>query len=339
MSETTEEKKEEKGVFKVINVANLEDYISGKLTEFPESDLCLQQGTHAVQFEYLKPKEQDPKTIIKPGIFTIEQTSAGIKLRVTELRDRDLLASVANTEKITSEAKVFYKKLAVYEKLKRMKKRSVLIYSGPGMGKSSAIAKTCNEFFTEDPGTVVMIWPTSAIEADSICNFLSYQSEYSKDCTRLILVMEDIGGGERENGGAANQVDSGLLNLLDGVAVTFTLPTFIIATTNHPENLLASLADRPGRFDLMIKLEPPSYEEKLALTEFIAKRPLTDDEKADLKNPKMKDFSIAHLEEIVVRSMLHDKTMGQVIKELVEHSERFKKGFDEKASFGIGMSN
>ncbi len=340
VGKTEEEKPKEKpkGHFVVANIADLSEYADGSKKELPESDLCFQHNGKAIQFTYMKPpEEEDVKTIIKPGIFTLEQTSMGINMRKTELRDRELLTSVDNTKKITNEAKTFFKKLDVYEKLKRMKKRAVLIYSGPGMGKSSAIAKTCCEFMEEDPGTVVFIWPTSAIEADSVSHFLSVGTEYDKKCTRLILVMEDIGGGERENHGSANQVDSGLLNLLDGVAVTFSLPTFIIATTNHPENLLASLADRPGRFDLMIKLDPPSYEEKLALTAFIAKRDLTDDEKADLKNPKIANYSVAHLEEIVVRSMLHEKTMGQVIKEMIEHTERFNKGFDEKNHF-MGIS-
>lgn len=332
------DEKDEKGKFKLLKKTPLSDFLVGAETELPESDLCFQEAGHIVQFEYLKPEEETLETI-KPGIFTIEDTASGIKLRSTELRDRELLASVTNTEKITKEAKLFYSKLHIYEQLKRQKKRAVLIYSGPGMGKSSAIAKICNEFCKEDPGTVVLIWPTSAVEADSISRFLATNSKYEPTCTRLILIMEDIGGGERENQGESNKVDSGLLNLLDGVSVTFELPTFIIATTNHPENLLASLADRPGRFDLMIKLEAPSYDEKLQLTEFIAKRPLTDDEKADLKNPKIKDFSIAHLEEIVVRSMLHDKTLGQVIAELVAHSEKFKKGFDEKGRLGMGLGD
>ncbi len=330
--------KEEKGKFKLIKKTKISEFIQGIETELPESDLCFQDEGHVVQFEYLKPEEESLE-IIKPGIFTIVDTASGVKLHDLELRDRELLTSVTNTEKITREAKIFYSKLHIYEQLKRQKKRAVLIYSGPGMGKSSAIAKICTDFVKEDPGTVVLVWPTSAVEADRISYFLASGSKYDSRCTRLILIMEDIGGGERENQGESNKVDSGLLNLLDGVSVTFELPTFIVATTNHPENLLASLADRPGRFDLMIKLEPPSYDEKLKLTEFIAKRPLTDDEKADLKNPKIKDFSIAHLEEIVVRSLLHDKTMGQVITELVTHSEKFKKGFSEKGRLGVSISD
>jgi hypothetical protein len=48
-------------------------------------------------------------------------------------------------------------------------------------------------------------------------------------------------------------------------------------------------------------------------------------------------FSIAHIEEIVVRSLLHDKSIPQVIKELVDHSARYKRGFEKKkGSMGMG---
>ena len=325
------------GKFRLIKKTSIEKIVAGlDGAELPESDLCFQDNGWIVQYEYLKPDE-DSHTIIKPGIFTLEENMAGISLKKVELRSRNLLKTIDNTSRIIGEAKLFYSKLHIYEQLNRMKKRSVLIYSGPGMGKTSAISEFCLNFCQEDPGTVVIIWPTSAIEADRVSSFLSANSEYDTACTRLILVMEDIGGGERENQGESNKVDSGLLNLLDGVSVTFALPTFIVATTNHPENLLASLADRPGRFDLMIKLEPPSYDEKVILTEFIAKRPLTNEEKQALNNPKVNDFSIAHLEEIVVRSLLHDKTMGQVIEELITHSEKFKRNFNEEKNLGISF--
>lgn len=323
------------GKFNLLKVTKISDVVGGIEKELPESDLCFQDGGTIVQYEYEKPEEEE-KFSIEPGFYTLRDSSNGIRPFKITLRDRELLTSIDNTAKIINEAKNFYNKLHIYDLLKRQKKRAVLLYSEPGMGKTSAIAKFSTEFSKEDPGTVVFSWPTSKIEADDIARFLSVSSEYSPECTRLILIMEDIGGGEYENGGRANQVDSGLLNLLDGVDVAFKLPTFIVATTNHPENLLSSLADRPGRFDLMIKLDAPSQQEKIALTEFIAKRPLSKEELDSLNNPKIKDFSIAHLEEVVVRSMLHDKTFEEVIQEILEHKKRFNKGFEEKGNLGIG---
>lgn len=316
------------GKFVLSNTVSLSQF-KGSLRELQESDLCLQDADTIYQFKYEEPDEEE-KSVIEPGTFSLAETSGGIKLEPIVLKNRSLLETASSTARIFLEAKTFFSKLHIYEQLNRPKKRGVLLYSKPGLGKTSAIERVCKDFVTEDPGTVVMIWPTSQVDADTIVRFLSSTSEYDPKCTRLLLVIEDIGGGEREGHHSNSAVESGLLNLLDGVGEVFKLPTFIIATTNHPESLLESLADRPGRFDLMLQLQSPSAEERLQLMEFIAKRPLTDSEKTAVTKRGTDGFSIAHLEEIVVRSMLHDKTYNQVVDELIEHQLKFQKDFEER---------
>jgi SpoVK/Ycf46/Vps4 family AAA+-type ATPase len=130
-----------------------------------------------------------------------------------------------------------------------------------------------------------------------------------------------------------------LLDLLDGLRTVFKLPTFMIATTNYPQNLLSALADRPGRFDMMLELDPPSYEERVKLVEFIAKRSLLDEEKEALNSKDIKDFSVAHLKEIVIRSLLHEKSIQTVIKELIAHKKKFHDGFEKKKKDSLGFSH
>jgi len=324
------------GKFIVKKITKFADLVEGQELEMPESDLCFQNENSIIQMKYERP-EDDRKYEVKPGIFTFSETSAGLVLTKVELKQRDLLTSVDNTAKILKEAQTFFSRLHVYEKLQRPKKRGVLLFSRPGMGKTSAIEKVCSEFIKEDPGTVVVLWPTSEIEADSVVRFFTSRSEYSKDCTRLVLIIEDIGGGERDGDRGTSPVDSGLLNLLDGVGLTFRLPTFIVATTNHPENLLESLADRPGRFDLMLQLNPPTHKEKIELLRFISKRDLTPDEENAIGGKGTEEFSIAHLEEIAVRALLHDKDYPSVIQELVDHSKRYKKAFEKDRTLGLGV--
>lgn len=326
------------GKFPLKKKTSFKELAEGSVTELPESDLCFQDGENIYQFSFEKP-EDDRSYEIEPGTFLFSESPMGLVLKKFEFKGRHLLESVTNTSKIMKEANTFFAKLHVYEKLNRPKKRGVLLYSNPGMGKTSAIEKVCSDLIKEDPGTVVMVWPTSEIEADDITRFLTTNSKYTDKCTRLILIIEDIGGGEREGHHSRSGVDSGLLNLLDGVGVVFRLPTFIIATTNHPENLLASLADRPGRFDLMMKLQPPSHEEKIALMKFISGRDLLSDEAESLGKKGTEEFSIAHLEEVAVRSELHDKSYPEVVDELIKHKELFKKDFeDNKKQMGMGFS-
>jgi len=327
----------EEGKFILKKKTSFKAMADGMVQELPESDLCFQDSENVYQFKFEKP-EDDRTYEIKPGSYVLAKTMAGLQLAKLEFKKRALLETSTNTARIMGEAKKFFTRLEVYERLQRPKKRGVLLYSGPGMGKTSAIEKVCGDLMAEDKGTVVIVWPTSEIDADDIVKLLSTNSKYVEECTRMVLIIEDIGGGEREGSPSRGGVDSGLLNLLDGVGVTFKLPTFIIATTNHPENLLASLADRPGRFDLMLKLQAPSHEEKKALMEFICKRPLTDEEKNALGVKGTEEFSVAHLEEIAVRAELDDKTHAVVIQEMIDHKKLFEKDFeDNRREMGMGF--
>ena len=333
-----QEEKPPQGTFKVLKITQFKDLVEGQVVELGESDLCFQNDDTIIQLEYTKP-EDERRYEIKPGIYTLVNAPGGLQTAKIELRSRELLDSITNTSRIINEARMFFNKLHIYEKRNRPKKRGVLLYSKPGLGKTSAISKFCQDFINEDPGTVIINWPTSEIEPEQVSKFLSVSSFYTKECTRMVLIIEDIGGGEREGHSGQSGVSSGLLNLLDGVDVTFRLPTFIVATTNHAENLLESLADRPGRFDLMIQLMPPNLEERKKLLSFIAARDLTKEEEEALALPGAEQLSIAHLEEIVDRSELHDKTFSQVIVELIEHKKLFANDFAEaRKRMGIDSS-
>lgn len=324
------------GKFVIKQLTKFSDILEGKVDELPESDLCFQNEEGIAQFKYVAASKKRKKQVIKPGIYTLSSTNMGVVPVETELYKQDLLKDILNTTTITNEAKTFFERLDIYEKLKRPKKRGVLLYSDPGMGKSAAISDFCANAVKEDPGTVVMVWPTSKVDAEDVSHFLSVQSEFTKKSTRLILVIEDIGGNEHEGHGGPRGVDSGMLNLLDGLEVTFKLPTFIMATTNYPQNLLKELADRPRRFDLLVKLDPPSAEERVKLAEFISKRDLTDEEQKALMHQKCDVFSIAHIEEMIIRSLLHDKTLMTVIDEIVDHKKAFAKDFVEDGG-GMGF--
>lgn len=329
----------DEGKFLLKKKTLFKDMAAGLENELPESDLCFQDGENIYQYKFEKP-EDEREYEIKPGSFVFTKTMSGLQLVKLNFKKRALLETSKNTARIMAEAKKFFGRLHVYEKLQRPKKRGVLLYSAPGMGKTSSIEKVCSDLMIEDPGTVIIVWPTSEIEADDIVKLLSTNSRYTDECTRMVLIIEDIGGGERESHRSNTAVDSGLLNLLDGVGMVFKLPTFIIATTNHPENLLASLADRPGRFDLMLKLLPPSHIEKIALMEFICKRPITVEEAASLNTKGSEEFSVAHLEEIAVRAELDDKSHAQVIEEMINHTKLFKKDFAERdKTMGMGLGS
>jgi ATP-dependent 26S proteasome regulatory subunit len=326
----------DEGKFVLKRRYSLEDIEQGVIKEIPESDLAFQTDKFVVQYEYQDEEEDKGKTTIRPGVYTLEQTSFGIKPKKIELKTHNLLETATNTRLIEKEAQVFFSKLDVYKKYKKDARRAILLYSAPGMGKSSTIAKISKDFIAEDPGTVVIFWDTSDLRPSAVGKFFSTGSKFSKKCTRMIFIMEDIGGGNAEGYHGPKTADSGLLELLDGAGVSFRKPTFIIATTNTPESLLKSLADRPGRFDQMFELEGPNADERIALATHIAGREITEQEANALAGKDAEGLSIAHISEIVIRSELHDKSFSKVIKEMKDHKKKIEAAF-AKAQSKMGL--
>lgn len=333
--------KEKEGKFIARVITEIDDIKLNQ--EIPESDLLIKNDKKIVQFEYLAPeKEKNPKLIAEPGIYNIGFKGQKLAMVPLELRERRLLTSYDNTQRIMGEARNFFENVPLLQELQKDNeimgsdcKRAILLYSHPGYGKTSAITKSIQDLVKEDPKTIAINWPTSEIRSSDVNRFMS-RIDY-KNCSRLIFVIEDIGGGEKEDyHGSERAIDSSLLNLLDGVDNVFSVPTFIIATTNHPGSLLDALADRPGRFDEYIELDPPSYEQRIELVEFIGKRKISDAEKLALK--KAEDFSPAHLAEVVKRSILKKMTFKEVIEEMINHKGKASKRFEQrKAKGGVGL--
>jgi ATP-dependent 26S proteasome regulatory subunit len=325
------------GFFKLKSVTKVVDLkINDKI---PESDLSVHDNGSLYQFEHVDPDDEAPAEIIKPGSFSIEDTAMGIKLKKMKLKTYDLLKTIDNTSQILAEANKFFAKLAVYKALERDPKRAILLCSPPGVGKSAAINDVCQSFL-KDKKTAVAIWDTSSIRSSSINRFFLHHSEFHKSVERFIFVMEDIGGGTVEDHHGSRGADSALLNLLDGIGNPFKgVPTFIIATTNNPEQSVGALIDRPGRFDKVIELKTPSEKECIDLLGFISKRELSEEDIEAAKLAAKNQFSIAHLQEIVVRSLLDDVSMMVVVKQLVKHKERFKNAFQDIKKLGLGFGD
>jgi SpoVK/Ycf46/Vps4 family AAA+-type ATPase len=328
---------EEKGSFKKLKSTKLTDLFNEM--ELPESDLTIQTDDAIHQFEYIDEEEKRKLYTIKPGCFTIEDTSLGTQLVKFQLREYTLLKSIVNTKSILDESGKFFTKLDIYKTLGRDPKRAILLCSPPGVGKTAAINEVCRTLLGEEEGTCVVTWDTSGVRARSVNSFFLNGSQFSKKVKRLIFVIEDISGGTTEDDYGAKGVNTSLLNLLDGVGSPFKgVPTFIIATTNNPEREVGALIDRPGRFDKVVELKTPDGDESVELLKFISKKDeLSEDDIEAAKLASKNEFSIAHLQEMVVRSLLDDITILEACEQLVTHKKRFKKAFQEEKTMGIGI--
>jgi len=322
------------GHFRVKKITNVDELKVDDI--IPESDFAsLTPKGNFFQLEYIEEDSVQEPYKVKPGIWAIQKTMQGLKLLPTSFVSDKILDSFISTTEITDKIDRFFNKIPVYYEMGfEVAKRAALLYGPAGTGKSTAITKVANKY-SSDGKTAVVIWHTDKFEAYQVKDFIKSFEYVGVD--KIILVVEDIGGVEIEQ--ARIKSDSSLLSLLDNQEKTFTIPTFILATTNYPENFMGNLTNRPNRFDDKIEVSYPSGAQRAMLLEFFSKESLTVESQDLIKHNKCKEFSPAHIREIVIRSKIYDKTIEQVITEMCKEIENYKNAFQKSNKMGFSKDD
>jgi len=131
--------------------------------------------------------------------------------------------------------------------------------------------------------------------------------QMARDLAPSIVFMEDIasqGGLDRRQ--VVSRDLGELLNMLDGIEENSKVVT--IATENYPDLLDAALRNRPGRFDVIIKLNNPEEEQREALLERFL--PELGKERIQVLAKQTNGFSNAHLRELTTRILIAGSEVG-----------------------------
>ena len=148
----------------------------------------------------------------------------------------------------------------------------------------------------------------------------------------IVLICEDIGGAALHD--RRPDVPSTLLNFLDGTSDCFKIPVLILATTNFLNEIGGQLIDRPGRFDVVMQVEPPKDSEIRFLMESFFGRKLTEEEETALLGNK---FTPAYAREALIRAELEDVPIGEAVKEILAQRERAKTKTHGQRKSSIGF--
>lgn len=205
----------------------------------------------------------------------------------------------------------FAKSESVLNKFKK-NKRAYLLYSDPGMGKSALIRKFCREASEIDGTAILQVG--GEVDFQKLTNI--FLKSYAGDVKRIILIIEDFG--KRDFANNTSIYNPSCLNFLDGVAGLFRVPTLILCTTNFIKQLGPQLTNRPGRFNKLIKVLPPSDEEVFSLIKELSGIDMTEEQKGAFRG---KEMTPDHIIEALLRHELEGMTLEEAAAEVLNERE------------------
>lgn len=250
---------------------------------------------------------------IAAGIYTIQHNPfMGPYLQTLAVKTDELLDMPGTAaDEVMADVRQFLSKRAEFERYGFNHKRGYLMYGPPGTGKSS-IAQLCARRFVADGGIVVM-----AEGAGDLPSAVDFVKAYCPG-RNLMVIIEDPDEEDMD--------DTEVLAVLDGTKSVAGLVT--ICTTNHKSKMSPRIANRPGRFDRVVRVDRINPKIQLAFLEQLQNRnpegvkPAKDLVKALEGLP----LTLAHLKEAFLAHVL----LGATLKEIRARFERMAKTGDQE---------
>lgn len=212
---------------------------------------------------------------------------------------------------ILKDIETFWNSEEEYVKRGRVYKRNMLLYSPPGMGKTSLINLLVEDLVKNRNGFVL-----SLTDDNDILNFNDAMSYIRAimPTKPIIVIIEDIDNFIGE--GADNKLETEILNMLDGINKHSNILT--IATTNYPENLTERYLKRPSRFNRKFSF---TYPDEALRREFLTKVNLAEDiAKIDLDKwvKETEGWTVDYLKELSDSVFINGYTEEESFKEINE---------------------
>jgi hypothetical protein len=146
----------------------------------------------------------------------------------------------------------FLQREAWFRKCRLPFRRGYLLYGPPGNGKTSVV-----RVLASHPGirAFSLDFSNEELRNDALTELFEAASHWAPS----LIIFEDLErlyGNEDEGQNRTRITLQHLLNCLDGLGSKDGV--IVVATANHPERLDPAILRRPGRFDRVVPLQPPS---------------------------------------------------------------------------------
>ena len=157
-------------------------------------------------------------------------------------------------ESLQEDVTRFFSSREVYSRYGVPWKRGILLVGPPGNGKTHAVKALCYQIGV--PALYVRsLEPQGMFHGSEHAN-ISTVFDFARKTAPCLLILEDLDALIKPTN------RSFVLNELDGFSANTGI--CVVATTNYPERLDASILERPSRFDRKYPFDPPQIAERTA---------------------------------------------------------------------------
>lgn len=222
---------------------------------------------------------------LDPGVYEVEVWNDRMTfVPKSVVTDTLLRLPDSKSDEVIAEVERFWTLKSKFKKYGFTHKRGFLLWGPPGSGKTSTLAFIMNEMVKKG-GIVILGDCRPDTLGGMLCELRQIEPERP-----VVVVLEDIDTIIGRYG------ESRVLSILDGESSIDNV--VFLATTNYPEDLDGRVVNRPSRFDRVVKIGLPSFEARLT---YIRSR-LTELSDKEIQHwaDITKDFSIAHIKELIV---------------------------------------
>jgi SpoVK/Ycf46/Vps4 family AAA+-type ATPase len=250
--------------------------------------------------------------------YEIVMTMAGpVFERVKPNMDDVMVFEDSAMNQVVQEIDRFWNAKESYDKLGLMHNRGILLEGPPGCGKSICLQQVV-EMMAARGDIVFFVKDANAI-GEGMKAFR--EIEPTRKC---VISFEEADEMFRYN-------ERQMLRLMDGDAKINGV--LFLGTTNYLDRM-PPRAKRPGRFDAIIHVGPPTYEQRLQyLTKKLAVMEETPETVAMLAK-KSDGFGFGHMRELIAGVYAIGQPVDEVLKRLRSHSGGDRGGASEQSSSG-----
>ena len=250
-------------------------------------------------------QEFSPK--LRPGVYSTGITNSGQPFLVNETPVTDDLLTLpdSSSSNLLGEFERFWKLEDTFKDNGFLHKRGFFLVGPPGSGKTSIIQLLAKSLVEKFDGIVVYL-ENPNIGYACLRMIRSIEPE-----RKIICILEDF------DSLIKNYEEADFLSLFDGEKSIDHV--VYVATTNYPEDIDKRFLDRPSRFDQIVTVGLPSFEDRLFYLK--AKAPTIDDATLEKWAKETKDFGIAHLKEVIVSVTCFGYSFEETLKRLKDQKK------------------